>query len=166
MLFARVVRFLALPFARKLALCEAVLLLVAAQAMVKIVPYRRWAPLLGPIRGEAEPDTAREDREEPQLVAWAVAQAARLLPWDAVCLPRAMAAKWMLARRNVASTLCVGIRRTAATEGGAELHAWLSVAGRALVGGEIADQFTVIARYGPAGGLPRTERGIGRSASG
>jgi hypothetical protein len=153
-LFALAQRFYHLPFSRKVAICEAALLLAAAQALIKLAPYRWWAKLLGPVGRPASTAAERPSGEELAgedltTVTWAVAAAARRLPWSPVCLPRAMAAKWMLARRNVAGTLHLGIRRgDNAAIADTELHAWLSVGTEVIVGGEIADQFSVIASYG------------------
>ncbi len=137
------------------ALLEASLLLAFAQVLTKLVPYAWWSRLLGPpAAGEPQRDAAQDD-PAAHGVARAVHTAARHLPWAPVCLPRAMAAKWMLARRNVASTLVLGIRRPEIRDvddtGNAkatDLHAWLRVGDRTVTGGDVADAFTVIAHYG------------------
>jgi hypothetical protein len=129
--------------------CEAGLFLVWAQLLIRFVPYARWAPLVGPIvRTEPSEPRPLENRESVRHAVTAVETASRHIPWGAVCLPRAMAAKWILRRRNIASTLHLGIRRGAQEPGDTELHAWLTVEGEIWVGGDVADRFTVIARYG------------------
>jgi hypothetical protein len=146
----RLQAFLRLPARRKRALCEAAVSLAAAQFLVAFVPYPRWAPLLGPIVHESVPDAAVRERAAASEVAWAVETAARHLPWNAVCLPRAMAAKWMLARRKVPSTLHLGVRPLdGRTVNAAALHAWLSVGREVLIGGEVAERFSALVRYGP-----------------
>ncbi len=60
-----------------------------------------------------------------------------------------MAAKWMLSRRNIPSTLFLGIRRpTEPASSTTDLHAWLRVGERTITGGDALEGFTVIARYG------------------
>ena len=149
MIGARVRQFWNLPRSFKLAGLEAILFLVFAQLLIKLVPYRWWSYLLGPIgTTRAEIPCPVEDNAV-ELVGWAVHTGARYLPWDVVCLPRAMVGKWMLARRNVVSTMFLGIQRRV-TDGAkaTDLHAWLQVGDQTISGGEVARQFTVIARYG------------------
>lgn len=143
----RFVRFLWLPISSKSALLEAALLLVFAQFLIRVTPYSWWSQLLGPINGEKEESKAVSETEIGGSIAWLVNTAARSLPWNFVCLPRAMVAKWMLARRDVSSTLVLGIRKTGHSND-TDLHAWLRVGQQSITGGEVADEFTVIACYG------------------
>src|SRR5436190_15842522 len=99
------------PLSVKVALLEAAVYLGFAQILTKVVPYPWWSRLLGPIGSGEQPVGATPNNEAARSVARAVHTAARHLPWTAVCLPRAMTAKWMLARRQVPSTLLLGIRR-------------------------------------------------------
>jgi hypothetical protein len=147
------------PFNDKLALLEASVLLTFAQLLTKFVPYARWSRLLGPIAsGEALTASAHDDLIAKKI-AWLVDTAARYLPSGPVCLPRAMAAKWMLARRRVPSTLLLGIRRQQVDAlSGAQLHAWLRAGDRTITGGDSADGFTVMARYGTYEREKRAER--------
>lgn len=142
----RVRTFLRLPMSRKNALLEAALLLVLAQLLIKVTPYSWWSQLLGPIDSEKEESNAVAEIEIAGSIAWVVHAAARCLPWEPVCLPRAMVAKWMLARRDVSSTLVLGARKTRHSSD-TDLHAWLRVGQQSITGGEVADQFTVIACY-------------------
>jgi hypothetical protein len=143
-------KFRSLPGREKAALCEAATSLAIAQLMICCVPYSRWARMIGPILKESEVETPIADQRASIETVRAVDIAARHFPWQLVCLPRAMAAKWMLSRRNVPSVLHLGIRRDATAPSGTELHAWLSVGGEPWVGGEAADRFTLLARYGAA----------------
>lgn len=77
----------------------------------------------------------------------------RLVPF-ASCLTRAQAAQIVLARRGIASTLCLGVRQG---RGGSLLaHAWL-VAGDEIVtgheGGDVAS-FRLLSQMGPARSWP------------
>lgn len=129
-------------------------MLAAAQIMIKLVPYRRWAALLGPATSAPPREDAPTERGQTAAVVAALDTASRHLGWKVVCLPRAMAAKWMLARRGIASTLQLGICRATANGSGTALHAWLSVGGEVIVGGEGAERFVVLAYYGARRPLP------------
>ncbi|MEZ5681826.1 MAG: lasso peptide biosynthesis B2 protein [Erythrobacter sp.] len=118
--------FLALDSADRIATVEAIGRIAWAQWLVKAVPPRLWRSQFG--------GTARDDRKASGLdadiatirrVRLAVARAHRNLPGDAACLPQALAARRMLERRGISSTLYIGTMRD---EGGhRRFHAWLKV---------------------------------------
>jgi len=119
-------------------------MLLLAGAFLKLLPFRFIAPLFGRIgRGRPAGGLAADPRVV--AVARALTATARRLPWGGVCLPRAMAASFMLRMRGIPSHLCLGMRR----EGGKlEAHAWLIVDGRAggmVCGGTISESFIPIA---------------------
>src|SRR5262249_6567022 len=119
--------FLAMSRADRQRLCEAVTMLGLARLVVLTVPFRvirRWL-------GRA-PETSTYDEELLLQVRKAVTTAARNVPWNAVCLPQAMAAKVMLARRGVGSALHLGA--TIDKNGKLVAHAWLVAGGEVVVG--------------------------------
>jgi len=83
-------------------------------------------------------------------VRWAIAAAAARLAGDTVCFPRALAARAMLRRRGVPSTLTYGARTR---RDQFDAHVWLTAGADGVVGDEVAGEYTVVAVYenGPAG---------------
>ena len=81
-------------------------------------------------------------------VARAVSRAARFVP-KASCLTQALSAQIMLTRRQIPSTLHIGVRRS--ETGGFEAHAWLEVAGTILLGGtqESVSTYRSLTTYSP-----------------
>lgn len=75
------------------------------------------------------------DLEEADVarVGWAIAAAARRVPWRADCLLQAMAADRWLRRLGAAPELTIGVEKNAA--GGLAAHAWLRCNGVAVTGG-------------------------------
>jgi hypothetical protein len=151
MTMGRLAKFAQLPGAEKIALVEAAILVVTAWLLTRLAPYAWWTRLLGPAREVGETGGPLEETQTSRIVGWAVETAARQLPFKVVCLPQAMAGKWMLARRKVASTLCIGVRKTPPQDG-AEMHAWLAVAGGSGDEGSGGGDYRIIARFGPSGG--------------
>lgn len=134
-----------LRFRKRLFLAEVWLRLAFARFLIKYVPFRRWKKLLGPIDGAPEA-TVWPELSEARLkqaaaigrdVDW-VANRAKL--FEAVCLPRAMAGRWALARRGLPSRIVIGSRRGEAEEG-LLFHAWLLVGDRTITGGQEQQQF-------------------------
>ena len=138
-------RFLRLPRSRKLLLCEAACRLPAARLAVKLIPFSRIAARNArPLRRESGLDAVAM-RELATEIAWAINAANRHLPYDFLCLPRALAAKAMLRRRGVRSTLSLGVRRSG--ERDLEAHAWLVAGGVVLTGEREMTEFTEIESF-------------------
>ena len=75
---------------------------------------------------------------------WAVDRCARLVPWRAMCIERALALQAMARRRGVASLLHYGIKQ----EGnGLSAHVWLSVDAQIVIGGETAADYVCTATF-------------------
>ena len=88
-----------------------------------------------------------ENIQSMQAIRQAVLTAACHLPWHPICLPQALAAKWMLKRRNIKSILYLGIKNTHDPHTHSDLHAWLGVGEQMIIGGEIADQYEILATF-------------------
>ena len=78
-------------------------------------------------------------------VGWAVTRAARHVPFRAVCLPQAMAARVMLKRRGVASVMHFGAAKGEVKP--LDAHAWLDAAGVEVTGYPVARNFSEIACF-------------------
>ena len=117
---------------------EAALCLVLARLLVRRVPMRYWG---GRLRGEAAGSAPADRQGMGRIVGRIVRRVARRLPVEVVCLPRAMAAHWMLRRRGVSSHVVFGARR-AATGRRPDYHAWLTVDGGTVMGGRNSPAYT------------------------
>jgi hypothetical protein len=133
--------FLALRGADRALIGEAVLWLGLARLLVLTLPFRWLARWLARAPAHEADDTVLLVR-----VRRAVTTAARNVPWNAVCLPQAMAAKAMLARRGCGSSLRLGAGFDA--NGKLIAHAWLVVDGIVVVGSSGMAGVTPLARFG------------------
>ena len=147
----RLRRFAQVGMRRRALLAEAAICLAAARLALIAVPFPKLARRLGDFVPPTDPRAARANAHRPQDVAlaaeigWAVTRAARHLPFEAVCLPQAMAARVMLRCRGVPSVMHFG-----AAKGGErplDTHAWLDAAGVEVTGYPIAAQFAEIACF-------------------
>lgn len=131
-------------------LAEATLRLLAARIALATIPFPRLARRMG---GFVAPQQARDaaslapptpaQQALAQDIGWAVTRAARHLPFDAVCLPQAMAARAMLHKRGVFSVMHFG---TALGETiGLAAHAWVDAGPVEVTGYPVADGFTEVA---------------------
>jgi len=145
-------RFRQIDNRRRAMLVEAVAYLFAARLALIFIPFPRLARRLGtfvpptdPRTFRARSGTAPDQARMAEAIGWAVTRAARYLPFKAVCLPQAMAARMMLKRRGIGSVLHFG-----AAKGGdkpLDAHAWLDAAGIEVTGYPVAENFAEIACF-------------------
>jgi hypothetical protein len=132
-------RFAQVNGRRRALIVEAVLLLLLARLALLFVPVPRLARWLGtfvtPVKARALRDSQSvtpRDTALAQEIGWAVTRAARHVPFKAVCLPQAMAARVMLKRRGVTSVMHFGAGTNKGS--GLDAHAWLDAAGVEVTG--------------------------------
>ena len=147
----RLRRFVQIGGRRRALLIEAVLWLAAARIALIAIPFPVLARRLGQFVPPSDPrvnEAMRRHAREAECAAeigWAVTRAARYVPFKAVCLPQAMAARVMLKRRGVASVMHFGAAKGA--EKPLDTHAWLDAAGVEVTGYPIAAGFSEIACF-------------------
>lgn len=121
---------------------EAAVRLLVARASLQILSFEKAVQGLGsfsPSGSDQELDAWRPaDVDTALAVGWAVRAAARRMPFEANCLPQAMAAQAMLRRRGVAALLYLGAAPDGA--GGMGAHAWLDAAGVGVTGYPVSPQ--------------------------
>lgn len=123
---------------------EATAFLAVARLAVMALPFRLLAPRLGVAHAETPTVPSRD--AVPLRVSWAVGAAARRVPWRSECLEQAIAAKAMLRRRGIASTLYLGMSRSPVAA-----HAWLRVGDVNVTGGRDVARYAVVASFADRG---------------
>ncbi len=151
-LWRKLRRFGQIGGSRRALLIEAAAWLLAARIALLAVPFPQLARRLGafvPPTDErvarARRDGSAQDAKLAEDIGWAVVRAARHVPFKAVCLPQAMAARIMLRRRGVASVLHFGAAK--GRERPIDAHAWLDAAGVEVTGYPVSAQFAEIACF-------------------
>jgi hypothetical protein len=148
----RLEQFAALGARRRGLLLEAAVWLLLARAALIFLSFPRIASHLGAFMAPSDPRageaSAVSDPGHPEIarqVSWAVTRAAAHVPFEAVCLPQAMAARLMLQRRGVASVLHFGAAKGKTRP--LDAHAWLDAAGVKVTGFPVARACTEIACF-------------------
>lgn len=120
---------------------EAVVALIGARLAVRLVSTKNllaWA--------DRRPTKVnRFIAYEASLVANAVEQMGAKRWIDANCLPRALAAHWMLRRRGIVSKLCLGVAREKRE---LSAHAWIELEHAIVVGGTEAPRYLKMIEFG------------------
>lgn len=151
------VRFLRAPPVPRGLLLRALAVQWLVRAFLAMVSLRHVRRLLAtaPARSpRSRPDRGAGDRQrERETVRRAIATTARFVP-SSTCLVRALAAERLLARRGLASTLHLGVRRSSSGEPRIAAHAWLESGGDVVVGGHERGGYTPLVALGSG---PRSE---------
>ena len=144
----RLRKFLRRPSSDRSLLLQALGWLVVARLQVSLLPFRWVSPRLGRHMTESSSELDQTGHLLALKVSWAVESVARHLPMGFVCLPQAMAAKWMLRRHHLSNTLYLGVRNDPQKSGGLQAHAWLRCGPRILTGAHGRQAYTIVATFG------------------
>ena len=142
---------------------EAVFNLARARFYVRFFAFKNYIYRVGePLAGESEVDdtVAAGNFKLLRSISREIERASRNVPWDAVCLPQAMAGKWMLKRRNLPAIMFLGVAKENAAaaaevkkikkgewQPGLKAHAWLKSGNYVVTGRQGHQQFTVVGRF-------------------
>jgi hypothetical protein len=128
---------------------EAAILLAVARALVRFVPLRYWRKTLGPIDNQPIQITTGSANEVTTNKAVAVGlwvrRTAKKMPFRAVCLPQAMAGRWMLSRRGITNQIFIGAKRNEELSL-SDFHAWLMHGDRCLTGQHQREKFHIFGK--------------------
>jgi len=119
-------RFYRLTPKEKVLFGEAVFFLFLAKLMLLVVPFRMCIRTIPSHTYDEQPAV-----KTLELVKQAVNRANRLSCWKNICLVQAFAARWMLQRRNIASTFSIGVKHEPDRK--VTAHAWLIAGNRYIV---------------------------------
>ncbi|MBB6671457.1 lasso peptide biosynthesis B2 protein [Cohnella nanjingensis] len=137
--------FMAWPAARRRLMLEALFFLAWAR-FLKALPFKRIAPKLGRPMSE----TPHVHDLPAERVVRSISEAVRVMSchtfWESKCLVQALAAKKMLERRSMDSTLYLGTAKD--KQGNLIAHAWLRSGPVYLTGGGERRMFTTVAVFG------------------
>lgn len=129
---------------------EAMAMLAVARIWLFLSPFRHIARTLGTPTSADGPQRELDrpgDVTEARNVRWAIAFASSRVPFRAVCLQQAVAAKLMLRRRAIPATVRFGLASDVAPGGPPRAHAWVN-AGRVKVAGfPVEPAMVVVARF-------------------
>lgn len=129
---------------QKMLLLEAFIFLAWARLM-KVIPFRRLAPMLGTHMNESTYEDTPSMTDILRYVSSAVHIMSKYTFWESECLVKAIAGMKMLQRRGIESTLYLG---TAKDENGKMIaHAWLRSGSYYVSGAEEMKRFTVVSKF-------------------
>ena len=124
--------------------------LALARFLIKYVRFDLWKGWVGQIdrgpKGNGWPGLTEERLKQARDVGRIVDRVAdRVRLFDAVCLPRAIAARGVLARHDIPSRVVIGSRRDGEA-GSLSLHAWLMVGPEVIIGERERERYVAFGR--------------------
>lgn len=139
------IKFYRLNLHHKFLLLEALVCLGIFEIIISTVKFKRIASRLGKHMHEScEASNALEMRVIKD-VSWAVTTMSRHNFWESKCLVQAITAKCMLRRRNINSTLYLGVARDERQTMIA--HAWLRSGKTIVTGAKVKEAFVSLSSF-------------------
>lgn len=124
---------------------EAFCLLGLTRAASFWLPFRYLVPYLGDVQQESPTAIHPSQIDVSEQIGWIVRAMSHYTPWTSNCMAQAMAAKFMLRRRGISSTLYIGVAKTGELLAG---HAWLRAGTHIITGGGALGRYKQVIRFG------------------
>lgn len=122
------------------------LLTACIRLALLVLPFRWLTGFLGDPACESAEQEERQACAAAREIGQMIDRVSRHMPWESKCLVQAMAGQWLLTRRQVDTTLYLGLARTA--EGRMLAHAWLRCGAWIVTGQPGQALFTVVGKFG------------------
>lgn len=113
--------------------------------IIKSIPFNKVAPTLGERMGETSYFQVNDHVKIIKDISYSIAVMSKHTWWESKCLVMAIAGMKMLERRQIESTLYMGIARE--KDGNMIAHAWLRSGKMYVSGAKGADRYTVVAKF-------------------
>lgn len=113
--------------------------------VLKLLPFARVSPSLGSHMEETPYAIQQEQHRQAVQISRALHLVSPHVWWETECLVMAFAARKMLNRRHLPSTLYLGMRRD--EQGRTAAHAWLRSGRFYLTGAKELEQYTVVGQF-------------------
>lgn len=87
-----------------------------------------------------------KDIKKLKQITWAIERSSQLLPWDGLCLVKALTAHIMLKKRKLSAIIYMGVKKDSQTNE-LEAHAWVKANNQILTGKQGHKNFTVVSMF-------------------
>ncbi|NTW32400.1 MAG: lasso peptide biosynthesis B2 protein [Bacteroidetes bacterium] len=128
---------------------EAWFFLAISRLMLVFLPFRKIIPLLGrTVVISNNPPASTEPPVILSKISLSIRRAGKRSPWRTMCFEQALAAKMMLKRRKLVSTIYFGVCKNASIVGmNMSAHAWIESYGFILTGERNRAAFTIVSCF-------------------
>ena len=119
--------------------------LIYAFVLVRIIPLRWFSDLLGEYNKIDENEIKPDQLKFVNMLTKSVRRWKRYLPWKVKCFEEALAAKKVLEKCGIETTLYLGVAKKDKDK--LKAHAWLKSGGKFIVGEKAYKQFAIVGFY-------------------
>lgn len=133
--------------------------LILSHLMVRLLSFRRLAPLLGANTAPVPwvPTLTAEQTVHARLISQTVQTASRHSPWPGNCFDQAIVARCLLGLYRIPYALFFGVARTPGARS-MKAHAWVAAGRIRVVGGRGFGRFAVVNAFCSPGMLAPPDR--------
>lgn len=128
----------------KILLFEASIILIIIKLLIRLLPIRFYKKIFGKQNSEPEIQVSENQSHTLYKISQAIVRSRKVIPWKSKCLTEAIAAKIMLRKRGIASTLFLGINKD---EDKMIAHAWLRCGNTYITGRRGMNKFVVLSSF-------------------
>lgn len=141
----RIKKFIKLKLIIKLDFIKVFIYTAFYRAFIIFIPFKKYRDKFGKYKEESPNEVSEESYEEARYIGWVVNTVSKYTPWESKCLVQALTAQKLLKKKNISSTLYLGIYTDQYNKMLA--HAWLRTGSYYVTGGLIKDKFTIVAKF-------------------
>lgn len=108
------------------------------------VPFNKIKTKLGNHNEESDKDISLEDYRTARKVRNAVVNTSKYTPWESLCLVQSMTVQKMLEKRNISSTLYLGVNKDEKND--MKAHSWIRCGSMFVTGGD-GNGYATVAKF-------------------
>ncbi|MFC2104094.1 lasso peptide biosynthesis B2 protein [Bacteroidota bacterium] len=119
--------------------------LIYAFILVRIIPLKWFSHLLGEFKKETKSDFNYDQIKTIDKLKKSIRRIKKQLPWEVKCFEEAIAAKKILEKYKITTTIYLGVAKK--TENNLHAHAWLKNGSYFIVGEKGYCHYSVVGFY-------------------
>lgn len=125
----------------KLLFIEAFILTGIMRYKILKTPFNKLKIKLGEYNKESVEEVSIETYKKAKQIRWIVTHISQHTPWESLCLVQAMTVQKMLKKRNISTTIYLGVNKDKNNE--MKAHAWIRCGQMYITGGNGTGYATV-----------------------
>ncbi len=125
----------------KLLFIEAFILTGIMRYKILKTPFNKLKIQLGEYNKESAEEVSIETYKKAKQIRWIVTHISQHTPWESLCLVQAMTVQKMLKKRNISTTIYLGVNKDKNNE--MKAHAWIRCGQMYITGGNGTGYATV-----------------------
>ena len=119
--------------------------LIYSLILVRLIPLKWFSRILGEFKKELNPELDENKLAIILMTKRNIRRCKRIIPWKVKCFEEAIAAKKVLEKQNIKSTLYLGVNKD--KDKNLVAHAWLKTGENFITGRQGHEKYVVVGFY-------------------